>query len=246
MKIMIAGDLHCGSIMGLTPSQWQSKRTPVGVAQVWDWYEKTVNKIKPRIAIWNGDLIDGPGKKGAIDHITTNLAEQRDMAIEVIETAGALKNIFTFGTRFHVEDGEDQETLIANHFGGDIQAEQLLEIEGVRMAFRHHTGKTSIPHGQGTLIAKQLLWTVVHDLQHSDKAADIVFRSHVHEYVDIMCGIGHAITIPALQASGCRYGRRYFGYYHVGVLEMDIHRGNYNINPYICDIINPRNYRKVM
>ena len=221
-RLIVISDTHCGSKLGLTPEKWQQEELcGKAPSYVWNWFDtqvKTVGKIDA--CVWNGDLIDGRGRKETNDHLTTNLSDQKKMAIDVIEHVGAKQNYFVYGTGYHVTDGEDQEDAIAEHFGTVPHTSLSLDVGGKLFDFRHHSGKTSIPHGQGTLITKQLLWNLMHDVIDGERRADVVVRSHVHEYVCIDTCFGTAITTPAMQLPGSSYGRKYVGHYHVGFIEI--------------------------
>ena len=67
-RLLALGDYHCGHRVGLTPPGWDAPETHKAFysfrRMAWDWYADTCRKIGPvDLALINGDLVDGPGKK---------------------------------------------------------------------------------------------------------------------------------------------------------------------------------------
>jgi predicted MPP superfamily phosphohydrolase len=224
LKMVLLSDIHCGSIWGLTPTKWQFKDNDYTEIQndFYNWFQEKIKEIGPiDIAVINGDAIDGNSKTG-IDHLTNDLNKQCEIAIDVIESLKAKKHYFIYGTPFHVTDGLNAEDIIADNFNEVPHTHLKLKIKNHVFDFKHTTSKTSIPHGQGTLLAKRMLWSSLKDLLSGDRKADYYIRSHIHEYSMIDNDMGCAITTPALQLPFSAYGRKYDGWYTVGFMVFTV------------------------
>ena len=61
-KGIVLSDLHCGSLVGLTPPEMilpEMERTQL---PLWEWYVNEIENIgEVDFAVGNGDLVDGPG-----------------------------------------------------------------------------------------------------------------------------------------------------------------------------------------
>lgn len=229
-------DLHCGHCVGLTPPDWWlSEKTVLGKTQraLWHAYGEMVKSVpKCDCLIINGDAIDGKGEKsGCVEQITSDREEQAMMAAEIIKGIPTKSVRLTYGTGYHVSaDGEDWENVLAKEVNADeIGSHVWLEAEGVTMDFKHHVGSSSIPHGRGTAVARERLWNVLwSDLGQCPKAK-IVVRSHVHYHA--FAG-GHdwvAMTTPALQGLGSKYGsRRCSGTVDFGMILIECEKGKFS------------------
>jgi hypothetical protein len=182
--------------------------------------------------VFNGDLIDGEGKKDTAAHLTTDITEQMDMAEEAISIVNAGKRFFVRGTGFHTDASGNLEQKIANRFGTDAHDDLRLKIHGRKLHFKHVVGRSDTPYGQHTQLQKDLINDVLQSEFEAYDAADVIVRSHVHYCVE--SGIGDqdrgimrkAITTPALQLRGpvqSEFTRKLRTWaYHVGVLLIEI------------------------
>lgn len=234
-KVAIVSDFHCGHHAGLThpdfdamPSKnnppfyalWKSRR------RHWDWFASEVSQFKPDIVIANGDLIDGKGmKSGATELITADREEQCDMATAILEEMKAKSNYLTFGTPYHTGDQEDMERQISKAIKADkIGSHDWLDVNGLIFDYRHHTSSSIVPYGRGTMIARERLWNVLWSGDdYGFPKADVVVRSHVH-YFSYIGGRGWlAMTTPALQGLGTKYGaRRMSGTVDFGFITFEV------------------------
>ena len=248
-RVIIAGDFHCGHVVGLTPPRFQERPTGIGdswdkklvaSALLWDWFAGRVEAWRPfDIAIINGDLIDGKGdRSGGTEHITTSLQRQCLMANEVIKFIGAERVAITYGTPYHVngKDGEDWEGLIWPE-ADRIEGHGFYNINGVTFDVKHKVGSSSIPHGRFTQIAKEKLWNEIWSLDEGQPRADVIIRSHTHYLAYCGDSRGLAIIAPALQGMGSKFGsRQCSGTVDFGFLVFEIEdNGEYRWFPEVLE-----------
>lgn len=233
---LMIGDLHCGSLFGLTPPPWHVKargHLTKFQSELWGWFIAEVARCGPFDgAIWNGDLVDGPGRhNGGSEQITTNMLEQVEMAIECVAKVNAPVNHFTYGTAYHTGDREDFDKLIANHFKAPIQDKLFIEIGGVVFDIRHHASRGSVPYGLFGP-GKERMWNALLSQRGEEPKADVVLRSHVHWYRYSGAEDYLAMTLPALQGPMTKYGRRCAGDYTMGFVIFDFDgQGGYSWQP---------------
>lgn len=222
-RVLLAGDLHCGHRVGLTPPGWQLR--PIEdepkrmkwlkiQQECWKWFAKTINRLKPiEIAVWNGDLIDGTGhRSGGTELICTDRNQQIEMALKAIRFVGAQTNIIVAGTPYHSGEQEDMEELIAAELHCKFGSHEWLDINGVCFDVKHFIGASSIPHGRLTALSRDSLWNSLWAEAGDTPKADYIVRSHVHYTTggwDFTAGKRvDFFTLPALQAMGTKYGAR--------------------------------------
>ena len=226
VRIIACSDFHCGHRAGLTPPvYWESTRLPWGRNQraLWKWFEKAVAAEGPfDIGLFNSDLIDGPGhKSGSSEHVRVSEVEQMEMALEAIHVIDAKEAFITYGTPYHTGIANDFEALIGKTVKAKHAAHFDLSINGLRFNVRHHTGRSSIPYGQSP-VAKERMWDALAAIRNGETPADIYIRSHVHQFRIYGDGDYLAMTLPALQGPGSKFGRRCSGDYTVGFVVFDI------------------------
>lgn len=250
-RVLAIGDTHCGSVIGLTPPQWQYQETGDKYHdkfakiqnQMWEWIKPRIESIKPihRLII-NGDAIDGKGlKSGGTEQIEMDRYKQGlilDPFIDIIEPESIA---MTFGTTYHVGSDEDFETPIAdrlnNKYPTTIEAHIEREIEGVRIDAKHFIGSSSIPHGRFTALAREDLWRLIWADRSEKFAPHIILRSHVHYFG--FCGNEWAtmFTLPALQGLGSKFGAKICsGTVSIGFLVIDCEDGHYTWKPEILPL----------
>lgn len=230
-RLVVVSDLHCGHIYGLTPSKWQYNDLDnpllVGLKdvqkEIWKFYSTTLKKLQPvDFCLVNGDCVDGEGKKETIELHQPDVHNQIMMAVECLKEVKAKKYLMTFGTPYHVVNNLHYEKQIADILGNSIEYEQNFSIYGKKINAKHHTSKSSIPHGGGTLVLKRALWGLIKSALQKEEPADIIIRSHIHERIIIKSNLPIAITTPALQAANTMYGSRFDGWYDIGLMHIDI------------------------
>ena len=231
-RVVIISDLHCGHKAGLTHPDWNpiySTHSPKyrGYRQrsvLWKFYASAAKELQPiDVLIVNGDAVDGKGKKsGGTELLTSDRDEQSDMAIAAIEEMAAGKVFMAYGTPYHTGNSEDFENLVAKGAKAQIKGRDWLDVNGVVFDYRHWVGRSSIPHGRYTPLAKEKLWSGL-EAEHGEyPKSDVILRSHVH-YLAYCGGYGWlGVITPSLQGSS-KYGERQVsGTVDFGVVWFDI------------------------
>ena len=228
-RVLVIADEHTGHNLGLThPSDDFDDGTTHYLVRrtIWEWYAPLVKRLKPNIVIVNGDCIDGDGKKsGGTEQLTTDRIKQCKMAVKTLKVIpGKPKFFMSYGTGYHTGNDEDFENIIADDIGAErIGAEDTIDVNGLLINYRHHIGRSGIPHGRHTAVAKEKLWNNIWAQRGEYPEADVIVRSHVHYYA--FCGgpgwLG--LTTPALQGYGSKFGARVVtGTVDVGMVHFDI------------------------
>lgn len=162
----------------------------------------------------------------------------KDITIETIERLGiqevcgmstecgtyVSEGFLSHNTAYHTGQLEDFEDIIADLVGAQkIGGEDNLDVNGCIINYRHHIGRSSIPHGRHTSIAKEHLWNQLWAQRGEYPLANIIIRSHVH-YHAYAGGPGWvAMTTPALQNYGGKYGSRIMsGTVDIGFIVLQI------------------------
>ncbi len=206
-RVVVISDLHCGSDVGLTHPNWQQTGLQ---EELWDVYAAMIDELRPiDVLIVNGDMIDGKAyKRGGTDLITADRVEQSDMAVEAIAFTDATAIYLTYGTPYHGGQSEDWEAVIADKLGVPIEPQLWVDVNGVVFDVKHFIGGSGIPHGRHTSIAKDRLWNILWADMEQQPKSDVFIRSHVH-YFNYAGGASWvAMTTPALQGLGCKFGSR--------------------------------------
>lgn len=221
-RVLILSDLHCGNIFGLTPPEYQNHFREI--QQIgWKFYTDNIKKLgKIDLCILNGDLLDGPGKKDTRQHITTDMREQVNIAIEALKIVPAKKFVFIRGTCFHVTTDRENEDDIAKHFNSEIYDSKKINVNGCVIHCKHSVGKGSTVYGSVTPLQSTSALHMLTDISAENTPADIFVRSHIHEYNMVDREIFTAVTTPCLQFKGMAYGRKYSSFYSYGMVWFDI------------------------
>lgn len=234
-RVMVIADLHSGHNGGLTPPDWDSRPGDAYGSRVyglwqmrrkmWKAYAGWCAELQPDVLIVNGDAIDGKGKKsGSTELLTSDRTEQIDMAVACIKETNAKRIVMSYGTAYHTGYDEDWEKEIADKANAEsIGGEDDLNVSGLIINYRHHSGRSSIPHGRGTPLARARLWNVLWAQRGEYPKAKIIIRSHVHYHTYIGETDWVAISTPALQAYGSKYGTRIMeSTVDFGVIYIDV------------------------
>lgn len=242
-RILILADQHVGHRAGLTPPRYWSKlggdRYYEMQKQGWGWYEAAVKKLRPiDYLILNGDAVDGEQRRaGGSELIIPDRNQQIEAFIESIKPCDVPpeNTLMTHGTGYHTSnDGQDQETIIANVIGCQIKSHIQFAIKNWEKSpiidIRHApAGRSAVPNTRANPVMREwlsnLLWAE-HGVQ---EKADIIIRSHVHYHVGITQpsrrGSWWGITTPALQQAATKYGARTLSnVVHFGLVWVDCYK----------------------
>ena len=228
-RVLAIADLHSGHNLGLTPPKYDFEEDTAHYAvrsEIWGWYDALVKRLRPDIVIVDGDCIDGRGEKsGGTELLFTDRLKQCKVATKALKAIPRNPKFFmAYGTGYHTGDYEDFENIIADNIEAEkIGAEDTISVNGLNINYRHHIGRSGIPHGRHTAVAKEKLWNNIWSERGEYPKADIILRAHVH-YHNFCGGPGWlAMTLPALQGYGSKYGaRKVTGTVDVGMVHFDI------------------------
>ena len=238
---IIISDLHCGHLCGLTPPSYQIKTRKAGTSkrnkwaklqgEMWDAFSELLDRWGPfHFGFSMGDAIDGTGgRSNGVELITSDREEQVDMAVDAhdqvrLHARRGFEWVAVHGTDYHVGDGEDWENLLCERAGFNrIGSHEWVDVNGCVFDLKHHIGGSSIPHGRHTSIAKDRLWNVLWAERELQPKSNFFARGHVH-YHNHCGGPGWvAMTCPALQSMGTKYGsRRCTGLVDWGAIIVDV------------------------
>lgn len=249
LRIAVLSCTHCGNIWGLTPPTYQVK--PSGAAytelekkrenkrisisdmqrRFWTWYRAALKKHGPYDwCIGNGDLIDGRGERqGSQDVHLIHTDEQVECAVRVLQETAADKYAITYGTPYHTGMMSDHEEYIAVKLKAERDDRLQIKFNGTMFDFKHEpSGRSGIPHGRHTAIARDNLWNELRAARGKEERADVTVRSHVHYYA-FSGGAGWlGMTTPCLQLTSLYGKRRCHDDIDVGITVFDItKKGNY-------------------
>ena len=245
-KVAVISDLHCGHAVGLTPPEWNHRDTKKKFADVrhecWEFFDAKVKEYGPfDVVIDNGDNIEGKGLRSeGVELIVPDRLEQADMAIACLSKIcnSNTKLIMTYGTDYHVGTGEDFEKVIAEKMCTEnIGNVAHVEVEGVMFEAKHHIGGSQVPHTRHTAIARDRLWNLLWSERGVSPKANVIIRSHVHYFN--YCGGADwvALTTPALQGFGSRFGaRRMSGLVDFGFVVFTVDDGKFTWEPVIATV----------
>lgn len=221
-RVLVLSDMHCGHNLGLTHPDYFNHMKDVQKVG-WDFFTKNIKKLgKIDLCIVNGDACEGPGKKDNLQHNTTDVSEQQDIAIACIEQVKANKYVFLRGTPYHVTTDHEIEDKIAAKFGAGIYDSRKIDVNGCVLHCRHTMGKSGTAYGSITSLQRSAIVQLLNDVESCSVKADVYIRSHIHEYELIDRDLFSAVTTPALQFKGTSYGRKCTGFYSYGFIWMDI------------------------
>jgi len=236
-RVVVISDLHCGHQVGLTPPSWHDTPDPTASLarqkladfrkRTFSLYYKWIKELgQIDVLLVNADCIDGRGERsGQTELITSDRDYQCDMAAEIIKCAKAKKIVMTYGTPYHTGQIEDYENQIAKEVKAEkIGGHEWVDVNGLVFDMKHKVGSSGIPHGRHTAVAKENLWNILWSERNEAPRANIIIRSHVH-YHSFSGGTDWlALTTPALQGPGSKYGtRQCFGTVDFGLLHFDVH-----------------------
>jgi len=214
-RIVVISDLHCGHRIGLTPPDYAPRnKTKWSKAQraLWREYNRMVKEHSPVDVLFVlGDCIDGRGEKsGSTELITTDRQIQCQMAADCINMWNAPKIAMVFGTAYHAGQREDWESIVAEMVQADkIGGQEWVDVNGICFDLKHFTSMSQIPHGFGTSLARDTwLWNTIWQIRKEQPKVDVFLRGHVHNFGYIGNDSFLAVTCPALQGLGSKFGAR--------------------------------------
>jgi len=145
------------------------------------------------------------------------------------------EGFLSHNTPYHTGVTEDFERSVADAVNAKIGGHEWIDVNGLIFDCKHKIGSSVIPHGRHTAIARDRLWNQLWSIDEQQPLADIIIRSHVHYFnysgdADVL-----AMTTPALQGYGSKYGaRQCSGRVDIGLVWFKIDdKGAYEWKPEI-------------
>jgi len=202
-------------------------------AASWKKYTQIVKKIGPVDFLFGlGDCIDG--RETGRHLVSEDREDQCEIAKECIRIWKAPRIVMVYGTPRHSGKLEKWESQIARDLGADIASREFVQIEGVTFKLRHKIGRSGIPHGRGTALAKAAMWNELRAARGKDVGAQVHLFAHTHYYSYVGNASWLAMSLPALQ------GASEFGAEEVdddvdwGVVWFDVEDGAYDWHAETC------------
>lgn len=231
MKRLIAvSDLHCGHITGMTPPQYrmkqgQSKHIHDHQKETWDRLkrlakEATNTKLKT-VLICNGDAVQGKQHEAWISDLET----QQEMATETLRLFNVDKIFMARGTPVHTQVEINLENRIAEKVDAVIENEVYVSIEKMIVYARHKIGRSVLPHGKFTAVARKAVEQLNKSQQGFVPQPSLCLFGHVHYFAGVEDSEWSAYALPALQTYS-EFGEKICdGIVHWGILWWDIEDG---------------------
>lgn len=236
-RVLFISDCHTGHKFGLTPPEsWKASEDDKLAAmqrEAYTEYASMVSRHGPyNCVVLAGDMIDGDGNKsGASELITSDRTKQVDMAVANLDVVKrhAVRDCRWFavcGTGYHTGTAEDFESLMARdkvlNVNMDFGAHTWIEVNGYTFDVKHHCGRSALPHGKYTPIARDALWSEIWSAHGGQPHSNAIVRGHTHYLA--YCGDAYimGITLPCL-TWGSKFGtRRCSEEIHWGLVWCDV------------------------
>jgi hypothetical protein len=254
MKIIALGDMHCGHTAGLTPPEYMvNKASKPAIRamqeQCWGWFQRKMKAAgKVDVCICNGDALDGKGdRSGGTEQFEADMLTQAEIAVRCLKEVKADKYLMAHGTPYHCNgvSGEEMERVVARELDAEIHSHYYAKLGGVMFDLRHAIGGSGIPHGRATPLAKEELWNALWAARGQVPKADCLLRSHVHYHAYVGGPGWIAMTLPALQSPGTKFGAKMCsGTVDFGFVEMEVSRGR--IDRWQADVVVLQNIAEVV
>jgi len=222
-SIGIQADLHCGSQWGIMPPKWTppkrggEMRANVGQAWLWKWWMWQAHAWRDVLGgdldllVLNADIIDGKQYKAqAIGIITADLTEQADIAYHVVsafcDVVKPTKIVRTTGTAYH-EPADNPMGVLDEKLGIKTALDDIsLDLgEGRAMHVQHDPGCGGAIY-KGTVIDREILWSIIAESLKKAPASTHIVRSHLH-YGHIMMTHGKTFVLTPCWQLQTRYAR---------------------------------------
>jgi hypothetical protein len=251
-RLLSIGDLHSGHVTGLTHPDFDSRPSNRDSPQhklyqfrrkAWKLFTQSVDALRPiHILLVGGDMVDGRHTKNkAKETLFADRSEQASNAAACINYVQADENCLLYGSDYHVGVTQDDEDEVAKEVENlqEIGCVGQYEVEGWVFNAKHYIGRSSIPHGRFTQVARDRLWNLIWSARGEYPKAHIVLRYHVHYFT--FCGEDDwtGFTNPSLQGK-TRYGTGRKGdLVHWGMLYFDIEKEGITWKPKIYKLSKP-------
>lgn len=224
-RIVLIGDLHVGSGVGLTMTphnKVQKKLLELYKSDIVDWQ-------KPDILVINGDAVDGPQTKNKGKGQTElNLNAQDQDAANLIALWKAKEIFIVSGSEYHTGEDEHEENLgnLLRTAGNKVTFVDKLHVRingWFKIQARHFIPPSKVPYSRTTASAREAVSEILNAYASGGRAANLLIFSHVHYYTVVKDDITAAITLPCWQAVGSKFGdKKCSGRVVLGCIQLHI------------------------
>ena len=225
-KILVVSDLHCGSIFGMLPPNFETsdgspKSQNKGQEYLWSCWSHLLDyasELEPDAIVVNGDVIDGLQHAQRGTELSLPLLfDQRGASIECLRPLSLLAPMyFVQGTEYHdCKAGASVEAVAEDLHGvrytgpgtGKFSKEVLdLEVDGVIVNFSHGISVASGFY-RATAHDREGIWSALAGKDGKLPKADCVVRSHAHFFIHVEHASKHIVGSPCWELQ-TRYMRK--------------------------------------
>lgn len=217
-KILVVSDLHCGSIFGMLPPNFETSDGTIrpqnaGQKHLWSCWNATVdyaNKVGIDVIVVNGDVVDGTQRAQHGTELSLPLLfDQKGAAIDTLRPISTLAPMyFVKGTEYHDSKAgaeveavaEDLHAVRYDGIGQGKFAKDILdlEVEDVVVNFAHGI---SVAAGfyRATAHDREGIWSALAGKDGKMPKADAVVRSHAHFFIHVEHASKHIVGSPCWQ-----------------------------------------------
>jgi len=228
-RLVVISDPHCGHITGMTPPEYRMKRSQSKEIhdhqkETWEELKKIANesrKANDVVLVSNGDTVQGNIHEPWISCLET----QQDMAIKTLQLFRADENFVVRGTPVHTCAGIDLERRVATELHAPIKNELFLSVEKHMCYFRHKIGRSVLPHGKFTSVARKAVEQIYKSGFSYIPKPKLCCFGHVHYFAMVGDVDWTAVACPALQTYSDFGEKMCDGIVHWGILWWDIENG---------------------
>jgi predicted phosphodiesterase len=231
-KTLLISDLHCGGMDAPFPEKAKAVKGRSAIQKyLYQQYLKNACSEHFDYVIFNGDLVEGYQPVIEKELNQTNMNDQINTAIRMIEKMDYDKMLITMGTPFHsvTETGEIAEEIIAKRIGAKYAKEFFIDIDGYKTHITHAL------HHEGDIAGK--LGREIETYR-----TDLIIRGHRHEFAYVETVYGKGVVTPGWQSRnkfGISNGLNATPYTpDIGccVLETEPHKASFKLTSRIVDM----------
>jgi hypothetical protein len=204
MRILLIGDLHCGSRFSPWPAeyqlagdnQWICSPAQVLLNLFWARMLKDAKRRKPDVIILNGDMIEGGCMKG-VDVVSIRTDDQLGGALMMLQPLVTLASRAIYmirGTGYHVGRAGENEATLAMLLKVEYLPELYLNTPAGVVNVLHHIGITTRPaldqNALGNALADKQL-ELLRNYGRDMPNVTCIVRSHRHRAVTVQLPNGN-------------------------------------------------------
>jgi len=233
-KILFMSDLHCGSVVGLTPDEINYRfpgRYQEYRATMWHEYLRMLDRVgRVDYLVVVGDSVDGTARRSRFGELLLyDPDEQCECAVKCIERVSCSEIYMVNGTSYHVEYNQmPLEKRVALSLGAKIDDILHFKVYDTLFRVRHFVPGSTVPYGRATPLFKEKVWNILKSARGMEDKADVHIFGHRHSFEYIGDADGVAISLPCLQGMGSQYGKqKCTGTIDFGMLDFTVTEESY-------------------